>query len=461
MIAFTIAHESLPPAAAAILACVLLGAAGLTQAAAQEAGDVPAAALPQAGLAFQPEETVTLEEAVERALRVSPAVAQGTGAVTTAKAAEKSAFGSFLPDLSISSSASRASTERLNPATNTSVSGSSASYNAGLNASMDVFTGGRRTAELRQARAETAAAEADLVAQRFTTAFEAKRAFFDELRSAELIQVSAERLRRAQEALQAAELRLGVGSATRSDVLRSRLELTDARQALLEAGSQRRTAAFVLGRLVGSEGAVTAMATPDELAPRPLELADAELLELAVERSPSVRAAEADVRSSEAGIGAARAQYVPSVQLSGSSDWFNDEVNLDGGRTSWRVNLGLSYPLFDRFLRAESVARARAQASVARASLADARRGARAELERRLAAVWVAEERIALAEEAVEVAGEDLRVQQERYRVGATTSLERITSQLNLAEAEVDRVAARYDYQLAKAELESLVGREL
>jgi outer membrane protein TolC len=59
------------------------------------------------------------------------------------------------------------------------------------------------------------------------------------------------------------------------------------------------------------------------------------------------------------------------------------------------------------------------------------------------------------------VAREDLRVQDERYRLGASTILDLITSQLNLAQAETDEIAARYDYQIARAELEALVGREL
>ena len=98
---------------------------------------------------------------------------------------------------------------------------------------------------------------------------------------------------------------------------------------------------------------------------------------------------------------------------------------------------------------------------VARAQLEDARRAARAELERVLANLRLAEERIALTEEAVRVAEEDLRVQQERYRLGASTILEQITSQVNLMQAEVDRISARYDYHIARAELEALLGREL
>ena len=49
-----------------------------------------------------------------------------------------------------------------------------------------------------------------------------------------------------------------------------------------------------------------------------------------------------------------------------------------------------------------------------------------------------------------------------RYEAGGSaTILDVITSQVALDQAEANLVAARYDYALAKAELESIVGREL
>ena len=60
------------------------------------------------------------------------------------------------------------------------------------------------------------------------------------------------------------------------------------------------------------------------------------------------------------------------------------------------------------------------------------------------------------------VAGtENLRVQQERFRLGAATIVDVVTSQEALAQAEVDAVTARFDYLRAKAQIEALIRREL
>lgn len=406
----------------------------------------------------RPETRVTLDEAVRRSLEASPTVAQGAGAVRTAGAAERSAKGAFLPTLSANASSSLSASQQLGSQTGLN-DGMSDSYGAGISASVPVYTGGRRTAELRQARAETSAAQASLEEQRFSVVLATKRAFFDVLRADDLIRVSESQVRRAEEALEAAELRLRVGSATRSDVLRARLELNSARQSLAQARSDREVAGFALGRAVGSPGPVAAEQS-EPLRPTPLAVPADSLASLVVTQAPSVRAQAAGVTAAEAGMSAARAQYRPTVSLGTGADWANQDPALDG-RANWDLRLGVSIPIFDGYQREASVERARVQADVARVQLADAERAARAELERTLSALRLAEQRIGLAEEAVQVAEEDLRVQDQRYRMGSSTMLERMTSQAALTQAENDLVAARYDYQLARAELEALVGREL
>jgi outer membrane protein TolC len=66
-----------------------------------------------------------------------------------------------------------------------------------------------------------------------------------------------------------------------------------------------------------------------------------------------------------------------------------------------------------------------------------------------------------IASEAVGVARENLRVQDSRYRGGATTILDLVTAQVDLADAEAALVQARYATRLALAGLEALLGRRL
>lgn len=417
-------------------------------------------AAPAAAQSQAPPVTLTLDEAAALAFENDPELAQALGVHRTAAAAEKTSLGSYLPTVSFSAGSSLSSTERFDGTRNETVTGSSDAYSGGLSASMDVFTAGRRGAERRQAQAQTTAAEAQVVASRYRVALVVERTFYEEIRAGELAEVARSRMERAEQGLVAAERRHQVGSATRSDVLRATLELNTAREALLQAQTQRATAAYALGRLVGRDGPVQGRA-PDDGAPRPLALTHQQILDLLADESPTIRAAESSMLAAGAGVAAARTQYLPTLRASSGYDWFNQDPTLANGGTSWSLRLSLSYPIFDGFRREESMERVRVQERVAEMRLADARRGVRADAERLLGQLQLAADRIELAEAAVTVAEEDLRVQQERYDLGAAIILDLLASQTNLAEAQRNLVSARFDYRLARAELEALAGRAL
>jgi outer membrane protein TolC len=418
-------------------------------------------AIPADVSARQQSPIVTLDEAVDLALRVSPTMAQRQGAVQTAESAERTnGWASYLPFVQLSSGAARASSDRFDPNTNTVVSGSSDSYNARVSTGFDLFTGFRRGAAHDQAVAGSNAAEALLVQSRFQVALSAKQAFFDVLRGDETIRSAEATLQRAQQGLLAAEQRLVVGSATRSDSLRAQLEVMQARQALLSAQHRRQAAAFALGAMIGFDGAVSAdRNTTTE--PTPLALDDDELVALAISASPAVQSAAASHEANAAAIGVARASYLPSLSVSGNYTWNNTDLALNGGRTSWNTGLSLSYPLFNRFTREDNFERAKVNARSTQYALDDARRQARAGVRTAIDGLRFADQQIMIAREAAAVAAEDLRVQQTRYGLGASTILDRIISQASLANAELNLIAARYDYLVARARLEALVGREL
>src|SRR5690606_20359224 len=145
-----------------------------------------------------------------------------------------------------------------------------------------------------QARADITSADARFTEAEYSAVLGAKRAYYTALRTSELVRVAETQLRRAREGPDAAERRTAVGSATRSDVLRSQLETTRAQQSVLDAQNQYENAAFALGRLVGADGPVAA-AGGEDLALRPLGLDEQSLVATVVDASPSVLAASATV----------------------------------------------------------------------------------------------------------------------------------------------------------------------
>ncbi len=406
------------------------------------------------------QERVTLEEAVQRALAHSPAMAQQDQAVGLASTGRRQAWGAFLPSLSVSSSGSLRSQDRFDPNTDRVVQGSSDSYSAGLSASYEVFSGGRRFAELDAARADVDAAEADRENQRFQVGLQTKNLFFQALRQEDLQAVQALRVEQAERNLEMVRRRTELGRATVSDSLRARLDFVNARQALLQAETATRAARFSLGRQIG-EGHPVQPVRPEEIDLSPVPLSDEEILSLAEEASPTVVAARAGTTAAAAQLSAARTAYLPSVSLSSGYNWANQAASFANGTTSWSLALRASYPIFNGFQRESSVDRAQFSRRLAELREDDARLGAREEADAALHQLRTARLAIEIAEEAVAVAREDLRVVRERYEVGVATILDLLISQAATDEAAADAVTARYDYLLARAQLEAVLGREL
>jgi outer membrane protein len=408
---------------------------------------------------------VSLADAIRLSERVQPSVVQARANIETAAAQKRNAWGSYLPTLSATSSASEFFSEgaaRVDPVTGQIQSGNSTSrsLNTGLSASLDLFTGFRRGAELNAARAGERAADAGLVDARFQQALATTNQFFDALAAQQLVGVREASVRRAEEQLKVAINKLHAGTATRSDSLRSLVTLGSARLDLINAQVALASAEAGLARLVGETGRVRAL--DDSAYYRVVETIDSGAVRADAEaNSPRIQSAEADASVARANVKVSKAAYWPSLALSGNTAWNAAKSNDYDWLNQRGVSLALRWNLFDRFDRELAVTQREATLDVAEAQAVDARRTVSAELTARLADLDASRAQIDITGTSVVAAREDLRVQQERYRLGASTIVDVLSSQEALNQAEVDVLVARFSYLRAKAQIEALIGRNL
>jgi len=403
---------------------------------------------------------VTLGDAIRRALDVQPAMVQARGAARNAGAGERAAWGAFLPTVGTSASASRSNQERFDP-NSTQRLPPVYTYGGGLSANLVLFDGFSRFANLRASSATQDAAAAGLVNQRYQTTLATQQAFFAALADEELVRVGQAQVQRARQQLQISVNKFQAGAATRSDTLTSTVDLGSAQLTLLQAQANLATAQAALGRQIGVDQLVRAL--PDTTFP-PLPDTTA-LRPAALQAAPLVNAAEAQARAAGAQVWSARSQYWPSLIVSYSNSRTgtgSPSLPLFGTypeNFTWRF--GLSWTLFNGFQREQSQVSASVARDIAAAQAADARRQVNAQLTQQLAALSTAYVQIGIAGANVIAATEALRVQQERYRVGAGTQLDEVTAEANLTQAEVNQVQARYNYRIARAQLEAILGHAL
>lgn len=424
------------------------------------AGSSSLAAQADSGIALGPR--LSLATVIAQTIRHSPAWVSASGSVRNARSAERVALGAYLPSMALNALAGRSDQSVTGSTTLPTAQPSTAqgAYGAGVSAGLDLFTGGRRSAVRHETAALSRAADAGLISQRFLTRLAAQQGYLEVLRGHELVRVAEEGLGVAEKSLSFARARAEAGTATPSDVLRAELGLSQARRQWLGARDTLTSGAAALGRLVGADGPVDAapMATLD---PTALTLDDSAVVRIAVHDAPLVQQAQALVRASEASVRSAKSQYAPTIQAAGGYNWANNGQVTGALRQGWVVEVSTSFPLFNGFVREDAVTQANVAAEVVSSSSEDTRRFSRAEALRLLGSLHVAEQDVALTAEAVRLAMEDLRVISVRYRGGIATILDLLTSQQNLIQAELDLVSARFTYQVTRATLEALLGREL
>src|SRR5256884_1488062 len=207
----------------------------------------------------------------------------------------------ILPQVSSGAPAARSNFTRVDQTTGRPVP-AEYSYTGSFNASLELFDGFRRIANLRAASAGSAAAEAEVVNQRFQTILATKQIFYDASAQEDLVRVAAAQVKRAQQQLQISIDKLHAGSATRSDSLRSTVEYGNARIALLQAQANLATAQANLGRQIGVDAPVRAV--PDTALPA---LPDTAALPFtAIQSAPQVQQAEAQASAARAQGGSDR-----------------------------------------------------------------------------------------------------------------------------------------------------------
>jgi len=408
---------------------------------------------------------ITLREAIERANQVQPGVISAEGSVRNAQARQRTASGAFLPSLNFNSGIGRSFSEgpqRVDPNTGQVITGNSTnqSITNSVSSNVDLFTGFRRGNEKKAAAANRSASEASLANVLNNQQLTTTNQFFDVLAAEQLLRVREASVRRAEEQLKVAVAKLHAGRGIRPDSLRSVVTLGTAQLQLVNQRSALATAEANLGRLVGADGPVGAVDDSTLYALLP-SLDTAALRQEAVAQAPSVRSAEASAASAQAAVKVAKAAYFPTLNLSANMSLNGSRANDYDFLQGRQFNLGMSWPIFNRFQREQSIVTSQTSAENALATAADSRRSVLANLSAAIASLEAARLTITITQTSVLAAEEDLRVQQERYRLGAATIVDVLTSQEALNQAEVDAVTARFDYVRARASISALIGRTL
>jgi outer membrane protein TolC len=445
---------------------------------------LPAAAAPAAG-------ALTPVEAYRMALAQTPAMVEARARLAEAHGAVREAKGNLLPKLGLSFAASgsdnplnvfgmklqqRRATfndfgagsflqgiQNNNPSVVFSAPdelnrpGFYTNYQTKLQLTIPVYNGGQIWGGLRRARAMVTAARRGRRMAGQKLLFEVIGRYEGIHTADAYVGVAGQAIRAARSYMELSQKLFRHGVVAKTDVLRARVQLGDARLGLMRAQKQRALAGEGLRILIGQpEGRALRLAPGAVTIDVPRE-ALGRLKAAAETANPGLRALDAQIRAARAGVRQARAAYLPHFNLMLAREWDDRTVALS--RPSYTVAGVLNWDVLDLGVRRGALDQAQARVIRKRAALQQARDGIRLRIEQAWQDARLAAARIQVKKAAVTAAAETARLEKLRYEQGVSIFTQLLSAQTELDQARADRVAARYQETMARAALLLALGR--
>jgi outer membrane protein len=407
--------------------------------------------------------TISLDDAVKLAQRNSPIAVNARGQLRSSQAGVRSAYAAFLPTIDLQAANSQNSPTGVVIDSSGHVFSGRWQNSQGFSMGLQLFDGLARLYQIRASRANVSAARANEVAQAYQIALQVSQQYYAVLAAKESESAAQAELDQAEQQLAVSRAKVQAQTSTKSDSLRAIIQVGNAQLALLQARSDLQTANATLTRLVGEPYKVTANAA-DTLPGPTVELDSAKLAQLA-SVSPAIEQAHASERAAQAQYRVAHAPYFPNISVAYNRARYHSDSSFNlfnsGYNYSGTLRFTVSYPLFNQLQREQDVVIAQVAQQNAEAVAHDAELLAQQNLVSYLGALRTAQQQIDIQQVSVVAAEEDLRVQQQRYQFGASILLDVLTSQTQLTQARLALIQARYNYRVAKAQLEALIGQPL
>ncbi len=411
--------------------------------------------------------SLSLREAVARALESNESLRAAAAAVEAARAGADETRAGRLPSLGLSGRYAR---NFLLPSFFINMDGQFTKLEIGADndfqgqaaATWNLWTAGRQSAAEAAARAATAAAAGGEAAAADLVRLGAREAYCGALLAASQVAIAEHSLRQSQETVRVTEAAFAEGTASRFDCLRAGVELSNRQPQLHAARNDLALALALLSRRCGLPPDVS-LALTDSLAAVAAPAALDSLQALARVSSPRLKALAHAEAARRATVSLERAARGPVVQLSSAyaveGQW-SDGVTppSENIAKSANVALGVQWPLFDGFRTRARTARAAADLRSAEA----ARQQAERDLDLAVREAWLtlanARARLEGRREAVALAQEAYRLAGVRLASGVATRLEALDAETALTVARAQLAAALYDCNVAQARLEFAIG---
>ena len=394
---------------------------------------------------------LSLDEAIEMALAQNTALKVTKKGEDTAEAKVRQAKGSNGVSASLSDNLT---TRKVEGASGTNTN------NLSLSGSLPIYTGGKNQASIKSSEIGVDTARLATERGQENLKFSVIKAYYDALEAKKTIEVDQESVDNYQAHLTNVQQLYSAGSKAKIDVLRSSVELSNARQTLIKAQNSYEVKLANLRNYLNMDRDEPLTLTTDFFFER-FDTPMSEAIAYAYGNRKDLQADAYVVEQRELDIKAAKAGFLPTVSLSVGAGQENAFGSSSSSSNNVSAGLGVSWNIFDSGVTKAKVDEAKIARDVARLNLQKDQETADLTLRTAYYNMREAERRLDSTGDAVGQAEEDYYIAKEKYRAGEGLMLDIIDTQLALSTAQLNHISAQYDYARYKAEVENAMGISL
>jgi len=397
---------------------------------------------------------LNLHEVVALTLANNQRIVQFQATEQESAAAASSARSAFYPRLDLNYSYTRHNEPQPGEEKEFSILSLSASYNL-FKGLTDYNTTKAAEARSKAAGYQLRAVTADLI-------LDVKQAYISQRRAARSVDTSREGVELLQRQQHDVELYFKQGMIARNDLLRVEVELSSARQDLLQAQGNLQIANHRLERLMGvplDQG----QSLEDFFQLPQLTKDDTEFYRLKLLQRSELLYLGQLLEAADRDRSAAKGNNLPRVDLTLAHDEYGDSISPTNGDFDEddKLMLTASWNLFNGFATHQSVAVADSRKRGISAELQDTRDALFLQLQTALSDIRVAQGKLQEALSGITQAEENYRVTKSRYRQQQATTFDLLDARFLLTRARNQEINARYDLHSKAAVLDRVLERDL
>jgi outer membrane protein len=400
---------------------------------------------------------LTLREAEDLALKNHPKVLAAQNEAAAAGEQVREARAAYYPMLEGDLTGSQGNTGARVGAGSFVASRLFDRFGQGITLSQLVTDLGRTNNLVSSSKLQEQAARQETQATRYEVLLAVNQAYINTLQAQAVVKVAEETVEERKQSLEQVAALAQNKLKSQLDVSFSSVNLSDAKLMLIRARDNVQQEYAELARAIGTEQAASFELVDEPLPASPPEQADA-LVGEALKNRPEVASLRFSSDAAHRYAEAEKDLVRPVVSVAGVAG-FLPWINSNGLPSEYEgAAVNIEIPVFNGHLFAARREAARYQAAAADQRLRDLQLRVTRDVRAAWASATTAYQRMDVAAQFVQEAKMAVDLSQGRYDLGLSSIVELTQAQLNLTRAEIEELAAKYDYELQYSTLQFSIG---